>query len=224
MRTRIVKGILSGMMAGLAVMTVAASAGVRAATAAPVPRLAFTGEEVFRGTLLGEGAVAERLDPRYVKPFADARAKLTARQLKIVSAINDSIVSWVRAEDPTFFLRYGTQMQSGNPVLVARAMDDARGMIKRIGAKAGAGQAPLSIDDNGKCTFVLGALAVFVVGVAVINVAAVVNADIFANAVTYANIATWVNEVAVDATLASTDGALLRFQFAAMAALRLASH
>jgi SdpC family antimicrobial peptide len=193
-----------------------AAAVPRDAQATPRGHAALNGEEIFRGVVFGQGPVAKMVSSERVRSLNAAVAKMSAKQILMITAAQDTIVARMRQSDPAFFTRYARDMQSGNPVLIRKALDETRALLDKVFEDVR--QAPHMDDTQRGCL-----LLVFAIGVVVINVAAAVNIDIAANAVTVANVATYKNAVCVSEELsAEADNALLRDQFVRDLALRLA--
>lgn len=103
-----------------------------AAMAAPTARehRSYTGEEIFRGVFLGQGAVAKMFpevwDNPAVRPYA---AKLQTLKAK---AGTDVLVALLKQKDPTFFGRFEEAMTSGDPVRIDAAMTETSRLSKEV--------------------------------------------------------------------------------------------
>jgi len=102
------------------------------AMAAPATRERheYSGEEIFRGVFLGQGAVAKMFpevwDNEAVRPYV---AKLQTPKAK---AGTDVLVALLKQKNPTFFDRFKDAMESGDPVRVDGAMSETSRLSKEI--------------------------------------------------------------------------------------------
>jgi SdpC family antimicrobial peptide len=109
-------------------MTTGVSTSHAAATTQP-----YDGETIFRGILLNDGPVAKlfpeiwgssRLAP-YLKQAED-RASATE-----IAAAKQKIVDLLKAQDPTFFDRFGTEMRSGDHIRIQLALKESSTRLQK---------------------------------------------------------------------------------------------
>jgi SdpC family antimicrobial peptide len=141
------------------VLAATACGGGDPATAA---RKRLSGEEVFRGLVLGEGTVAEQF-PEVWGSFSHRQFTLEEREAH--ERTKAQLVADIRQADPTFFDRFGAAMQSGDHLRIERAMDESAVLVKQ--AVQGRMPAAASRDNRG------GTCVTFAIAA---NIAAVVNA------------------------------------------------
>lgn len=138
--------------------------------AAPTPK--NDGVTVFRGVLLGDGPVA-KLFPEIWESTLLARYLQRADQAPAseVAVSKQKIVDLLRAQDPTFFDRFGTAIQSGDRIKIQQALNEAGTRLqKEIQSSATAGDIP---DCCGPYTYVYlyvyAVIAVVVVAIAAVD-------------------------------------------------------
>jgi SdpC family antimicrobial peptide len=89
------------------------------------------GETVFRGGLLDDGPVARLLPEIWENPvimgYRD-HADLTGQTTEAVQLL----IAALRAQAPTFFDRFGTEMQSGDHIRILRAIDEGGDRLKKV--------------------------------------------------------------------------------------------
>jgi len=91
------------------------------------------GRAVFQGVFFGVGETGRRLDKLWEgKSVVDRIADPINRQRAQVSM--DSVTRSVESQDPTFFRRFASAMQSGQPATVEQALGDG---LSRLRAAAG---------------------------------------------------------------------------------------
>lgn len=149
----------------------AATLGASACTdSAPATGLhaRVTGEEAFRGLVLGEGAVAQQLPEIWANLPAQT---LSSEQQAARNQVKAQLIADLRAADATFFTRFASDVQSGDHLRIERALEDSAGLVKQV---VSAQSAPKS-DPISTCV----AVTLAVVG----NVVAVVNVAVAGNLV-----------------------------------------
>ncbi len=93
----------------------------------------YDGETVFRGVLLNDGAVAKLFPEFWESPQVATSLELAAKRGSQADAAiaKQKIVDILRTQDPTFFSRFGVEMQSGDPVRVQQALTEAGSRIRK---------------------------------------------------------------------------------------------
>lgn len=116
--------VLGGLAAAALMLGVGACGGEPEPTHA---QSAVTGEEAFKGLFFGEGAVAARL-PEVTGSLAlsnlppEEQARHAQRRTQLVASIKDA--------DPTFFERFGADIQSGNHLRIEQALNEGLAVMK----------------------------------------------------------------------------------------------
>ncbi len=95
---------------------------------AEAAELPYDGDTLFRGVFFAAGPVAKLLpeiwrNPEVAAYFEQARPAVPAEQ---AAASIDQIVGALNAQDPAFFGRFASDMQSGNRVRISQAFQEAR--------------------------------------------------------------------------------------------------
>lgn len=90
---------------------------------------AVSGEEVFKGLFFGEGPVAARLPkgwgPRAVSTLPpEEQAEHAQRRTQVIASLHEA--------DPTFFERFGADIQSGDHLRIERALNESLAAMKRV--------------------------------------------------------------------------------------------
>lgn len=87
----------------------------------------YDGEAIFRGILLGDGPVAKLFPEVWESPPLDRFMRLAEEQgsQKDAAAAKQRIIDALRAQDPTFFSRFATELQSGDRVRTQQAVAEA---------------------------------------------------------------------------------------------------
>ena len=115
----------------LSVLMVGATSGVSLGeTAAALP---YSGQTVFRGVFLGDGPVA-KLFPEIWESTGIAAYMQRAAQEKSPEAIaagKQQIIDILQKQDPTFFARFGAEMQSGDRIRIQQALAEAGTRLKQ---------------------------------------------------------------------------------------------
>lgn len=83
----------------------------------------YTGEELFRGLIFGEGTVAQQIPEITVKA---TDAATNSVDLKAISDLQDEIIANINTIQPDFLSTFKEEIQSGNRSLIAKALDDSR--------------------------------------------------------------------------------------------------
>jgi len=93
----------------------------------------YDGETIFRGVLLDDGPVA-KLFPEFWEKASIARyQKLAAERgsQEQAAIAKQKIIDFLRAQDPTFFSRFGIEMQSGDPIRIQQAITEAASRLQK---------------------------------------------------------------------------------------------
>lgn len=86
----------------------------------------LSGEELFRGLMLGDGAAAGALPEVWQNPaMRSARSASSAAELASQTTMQQYIMGFIGGTDPEFFERFRATMTSGNPVALRAAISDA---------------------------------------------------------------------------------------------------
>ena len=114
------------LAAVLALLMISATAGISSAQTATTSQRTYDGETIFRGLVLGDGPVAKLFpeiwqDPQVLAYRQRADQQSTPEQR---SAARQKLIDLLRVQDPTFFSRFGTEIQSGDPVRVEGALTE----------------------------------------------------------------------------------------------------
>jgi SdpC family antimicrobial peptide len=141
---------LAGAVTAMLV-TVLVACGNDDRTALAQSRQPLSGEEVFRGLVFHEGPVAAQLPEvwRQVPP-----RQLTPEQQEARARRKDAVVADIRQADPTFFDRFGADIQSGDHLRIEQALDESAKLVKQAAQKL-APAAPTAGDRQGTCCVVL---------------------------------------------------------------------
>lgn len=115
-----------GMAALLVLLMIPATAGISSAQASTTSQRPYDGETIFRGLILGDGPVAKLFpeiwqDPQVLAYRQRAEQQNSAEQ---IAAARQKLIHTLRGQDPTFLSRFGTEMQSGDPVRVEGALTE----------------------------------------------------------------------------------------------------
>lgn len=103
------------------------------ATPAQTPPSRYDGETIFRGVLLDDGPVAKLFPEFWSKASLATYEKMAAERgsQERAAAAKQKIITFLRAQDPTFFDRFGVEMQSGDPVRIQQAVTEAGTRMKK---------------------------------------------------------------------------------------------
>jgi SdpC family antimicrobial peptide len=148
------------IVAGSAVPAGGAARSEGAAAEAAAPR--FDGPTIFRGLYFGVGPAADLIPEQ-----SDG-----LKTVPEVASIQRSVEARIARIDPGFFVRFGREMQSGDPVRVSRALEDSALLLKdALTAEAEAA----GLDMNQLRAVTTGQFAMGVAAVAAAVVVVVVN-------------------------------------------------
>lgn len=95
-------------------------------------RTALSGEVVFRGLVFHEGAVAALIPEAGI--HVPSR-KLTPEQRNAGERVKAQLMADIRQANPTFFDRFGVEIQSGNPLRIEQAMHESAMLVKQVNQK-----------------------------------------------------------------------------------------
>ena len=97
-----------------------ATAGISSAQTPTTSPRPYDGETIFRGLILGDGPVAKLFPEIWQDPQVLAYQQRAEQQNSVeqIAAGKQKLIDLLRAQDPTFFSRFGTEIQSGDPVRV----------------------------------------------------------------------------------------------------------
>lgn len=146
----------------------------------------YDGETVFRGVLLNDGPVAKLFPEFWESAQLATYRKLAAERGSEQQAAlaRQKVIDMLRAQDPTFFNRFGIEMQSGDPLRIQEAITEAGSRLqKEVSSKlltASAGpDAPIDLDVATKIEYYyyVAAAAVVVIVIAGALVVTLVAAD-----------------------------------------------
>jgi SdpC family antimicrobial peptide len=173
---------LSRTLAAAAAVAVlaACSEGARQSPTAPRVHAArqWDGESLFRGLVLGDGDVAQAFPEIWAGRQVESPTWTPAERLRVRQA-RTALVASMRRSDPQFFDRFGQALNSGDPVRIDAAMEDARAVLTRVVAPHGFPRQKPDGSDKGACV----TLAVAANVALAVNVAAAWNIAVYANAV-----------------------------------------
>lgn len=190
--------------AGAVPVSVAGAA--QAETSSATVHGSHDGKAVYRGLILGIGAVAERF-PEIGRPAST----VSMEQERFA----DTLIDAVETANPGFFPAFGQDMTSGDRVRIDRAFSTAQDVTRTaLGERFGLQAQPTAVDEA-------AGLAFFVMAVYLGNVYEIVNVYKVANAVRESNvyeIENWTESV-VNKDMARLD----RERFVNLVAERLAA-
>jgi SdpC family antimicrobial peptide len=103
------------------------------------PNLRYDGETIFRGVFLDDGPVTKLFPEIWENPtvvgYRDQAVQAGSEEQ--AAAGQQALIAALRAQDPTFFDRFGKEMQSGDRIRIKAAMTEARNrLIKEAGNSA----------------------------------------------------------------------------------------
>ncbi|OWL95507.1 hypothetical protein CBQ26_12175 [Deinococcus indicus] len=98
----------------------------------------FSGQQIFKGVVLGSGPVAE-LFPEIWKSeqYLAALREVTPEQMAERTVLEDQLMADVETKFPGFFAEYKTEMTSGDPYRVQRIVREAGEKMKVVLADRG---------------------------------------------------------------------------------------
>jgi SdpC family antimicrobial peptide len=134
-------------------------------TTEPQPNLQYDGETIFRGVFLDDGPVAKLFPEIWENPtivgYRDQALKAGSEDQ--AAATRQALIAALQAEDPTFFDRFGKEMQSGDRIRIKAAMTEAGSRLTK--------QADILVKRNsvvGLYLYVFVAVAVAVAAIVVL--------------------------------------------------------
>jgi SdpC family antimicrobial peptide len=121
-----------GLALLLALLLVYTTSGIPLAQS-QTTRLPYSGETVFRGILLGDDPVAKLFPEIWESPNIAAHVQRAQEEKSTeeIAAEKQKIVDLLRAQDPTFFDRFGIEMQSGDRIRIQQALTEAGTRLKQ---------------------------------------------------------------------------------------------
>jgi SdpC family antimicrobial peptide len=134
----------------------------------------YDGETVFRGVLLDDGPVAKLFPEIWENPtvvgYRDQAMQAGSEEQ--AAAGRQEVIAALRAQDPSFFDRFGKEMQSGDHIRIQQAMNEAGDRLMKVAAEE-AGRSP-SLDRRVYAWIAVAVAAAVVVAVVVAVFAAAV--------------------------------------------------
>jgi SdpC family antimicrobial peptide len=93
----------------------------------------YDGETIFRGVLLGDGPVAKLFPEFWGRAQLASYQKLAAERgsQEQLATAKQQIIDMLRTQDPTFFNRFGSEMQSGDPIRIQQAITEAGSRLQK---------------------------------------------------------------------------------------------
>lgn len=116
--------LLGGVVAAALMLGMGACGGDPEQTHA---QSAVTGEEAFRGLFFAEGVVAAKLPPAW-GPLE--LSKLSPEEQAQHSQRRSQLVASIQKADPTFFERFGADIQSGDHLRIEQALNESLAVMK----------------------------------------------------------------------------------------------
>ncbi len=95
------------------------------------PRVEYDGETLFSALVFGRGPATAVL-PEFAIVAPPPEYGVTAAQMRDADGAIALLMQHTRADEPTFFGRFGQRLKSGDPVQVAEALDEAAGILARV--------------------------------------------------------------------------------------------
>jgi SdpC family antimicrobial peptide len=135
-------------------------------------RVAYDGETIFQGLFFGKGPVAQLFPEIWEDPVIKRALEQNAEEM---NRLIERVITRIHNEDPTFFQRFGREVQSGDHLRVQQALE--QGAQRLITALDQEGllppkEAALGL-QLGQCIVFVIALAVVLVVVVAVAVAVV---------------------------------------------------
>jgi SdpC family antimicrobial peptide len=98
----------------------------------------YDGETVFQGVFLDDGPVAKLFPEIWENPTVVGYRDqvMQANTVEQVAAGQQALITDLRTQDPTFFDRFGKEMQSGDRIRIQRAMSEANQRLTKLFAEA----------------------------------------------------------------------------------------
>lgn len=163
--------VLGAIAAGMLATSIVACSGDPSLETTQEARTALSGEEVFRGIVFGEGYVAEQLPELWDNVVLP---ELTSEEHVAQKIAKAQLVADIREADPTFFDRFGKEIQSGDHLRIQKMMDDSGTFLKNMADEhAPSNPKTGTVNQKGTCL----AITLVVAG----NVVAVVNLVVAGN-------------------------------------------
>lgn len=98
------------------------------------PVRAFTGEQLYRGLVLGHGEVAD-LIPQVRDHYRVSNFVTSVEELRLVEAMQDRMIASIDEMDPNFFREFRKMIRSGDHLVISEALAKARRVtVNSIGA------------------------------------------------------------------------------------------
>lgn len=94
------------------------------------PVYSFTGEQLYRGLLFGDGPVAEVI-PQVRDHYRVTNFVTTVEELQLVRATQDRIISAIDETAPEFFRDFRSMIRSGDHFMVQKALREAADVTLR---------------------------------------------------------------------------------------------
>jgi SdpC family antimicrobial peptide len=142
----------------------AVPATAKSPTIEPQPSLQYDGKTIFLGVFLDDGPVAKLFPEIWENPtvvgYRDEALKAGSEEQ--ATAARQALIAALQAQDPTFFDRFGKEMQSGDRIRVKAAMTEAGNRLMKEAEKS------INPNPESKYLWVFVAVAVAVVAVVVL--------------------------------------------------------
>lgn len=101
-------------------------------------RSRHSGIEIFKGLFFGEGKVATLFPEVWKNPEVQAnRAALSKVERKKIEAAKRDLITFINKRAPSFFDRFGTELQSGDPLRVETALNEVYNHVIAFGEERG---------------------------------------------------------------------------------------
>jgi hypothetical protein len=90
--------------------------------------IALSGEDIFRGIVMGEGDVAMMI-PEIRETYAIDHESLSEEVSAGIRDFNNELIAVIRSTQPSFFDDFGEMISSGNHITVMEALDKAGAVL-----------------------------------------------------------------------------------------------
>lgn len=119
------RGVQRALLALALAVGVPLSAYADGSTPRPAAHARYTGEQLFRGIMLGNGPVSMVIPEvrDFIRPQNFVSNPVVLRTMDDMS---DRVVAAVRQYDPSFLDAFGRDMQSGDRIRIQRSLEQAR--------------------------------------------------------------------------------------------------
>src|SRR5919201_2636119 len=117
-----------------------ASSSTSAGSSAPPKKEKHDGEQIFRGLLFGEEGPISRMFPDIWQRPDVVEQMNTPAKAKAWNALKEKTIARIRKKDPTFFARFGDEIQSGDHLRIQHALAEAGKAITETISTNGAAQ------------------------------------------------------------------------------------